>query len=159
MKARSRRGRTHSSLQPQGLLLMPDISGFTEFVSEVEISHSEHIIAELLELLINANQLGLELCEIEGDALFFYRLGPAPTLDDLVGQAKDWVEGFHTHLKLIKRDIYCTCGACQDVGNLSLKVVGHFGEFAEYKVKKKLKVIGRRRGWPMRIRPLAPSYS
>ena len=50
----------------KGMLLIPDISGFTEFVSEVEISHSEHIIAELLELLIESESLGLQLCEIEG---------------------------------------------------------------------------------------------
>ncbi len=137
------RDRVMSSINSQGLLLMPDISGFTEFVSEVEISHSEHIISELLELLINGNQLGLELCEIEGDALFFYRQGPAPSHDAIMAQVRHWFTAFHNHLKLVSRDVYCKCGACQNVGNLALKTVGHFGEFAVYSVQKKTKVIGK----------------
>ena len=93
-----------ASDQQQGIMLIPDISGFTEFVSEVEISHSEHIITELLGLLINANSLNLHLCEIEGDALFFYRGGRLPTLDQVIEQVQDWFLKFHEHLNLLKRD-------------------------------------------------------
>ena len=127
----------------KGLLLIPDISGFTEFVNVVELSHSEHIIADLLELLINLNHLELELCEIEGDALFFYRVGPAPTREALLEQVQTWVQSFHARLKLLQRDLYCACGACQSVGNLGLKVVGHWGEFSTYAIKGKVKVIGK----------------
>ena len=109
----------------------------------VELSHSEHIIADLLELLINHNHLGLELCEIEGDALFFYGTGPVPTFEALLDQVKTWVQAFHSHLKLLKRDIYCSCGACQSVGDLGLKVVGHWGEFSAYAIKDRVKVIGK----------------
>lgn len=35
--------------QQEGFLVIPDISGFTEFIHEVDISHSEHIIADLLK--------------------------------------------------------------------------------------------------------------
>jgi hypothetical protein len=41
------------------LLFIPDISGFTQFVHETEILHSGHIVAELLELLIDSDQLGM----------------------------------------------------------------------------------------------------
>ncbi len=53
------------------LLFIPDISGFTAFVQQTEITHSQYIIAELLEVIGTANDLGLQLAEIEGDALFF----------------------------------------------------------------------------------------
>ena len=33
-------------MQNRGLLFIPDISGFTQFVNEVEIEHSRFIIAE-----------------------------------------------------------------------------------------------------------------
>ena len=49
----------------KGLLFIPDISGFTRFVNETEIDHSRLIIQELLETLINTNQLGLEISEID----------------------------------------------------------------------------------------------
>lgn len=129
--------------QQHGILIIPDISGFTEFVSEVEISHSEHIITDLLSLLINTNSLGLVLCEIEGDALFFYRGGRMPTIDEVIGQARHWFLSFHSHLNLLKRDNFCKCGACQDIGNLGLKIVGHTGDFAVYNLDKKVKVIGK----------------
>ena len=45
-------------MENKGLLFIPDISGFTRFVNETEIEHSRLIIQELLELLINANQIG-----------------------------------------------------------------------------------------------------
>lgn len=51
------------------LLFIPDISGFTKFVTAVEIDHSQHIIAELLEIIIDSNELGLTISEIEGDAV------------------------------------------------------------------------------------------
>ena len=127
----------------KGMLLIPDISGFTEFVSEVEISHSEHIIAELLELLIESESLGLQLCEIEGDALFFYRLGDAPEIEKVIEQAKIWISTFHERLNLLKRDVYCDCGVCQNVDHLGLKVVGHYGEVGVYSVAKRTKVIGK----------------
>ena len=38
-----------------GLLFIPDISGFTDFVNETEVDHSRYIIQELLDTLINAN--------------------------------------------------------------------------------------------------------
>ena len=48
-------------MENTGLIFIPDISGFTKFIQEVEISHSRLIIQELLETLINANQIGLKI--------------------------------------------------------------------------------------------------
>jgi hypothetical protein len=52
-------------LENKGLLFIPDISGFTQFVNQTDIEHSRLIIQELLEILINANQIGLEVSEVE----------------------------------------------------------------------------------------------
>jgi hypothetical protein len=131
-----------STSQQIGLLLIPDISGFTQFVSEVEISHSKHIISDLLELLIDSDRLKLELCEVEGDALFYYKQGDIPAFAALLDQVSHWSRSFHSRLRLLERDNYCSCGACQGLSNLGLKVVGHCGEFSTYAVKKRVKLIG-----------------
>ncbi len=34
------------------LIFTPDISGFTRFVNETEIQHSQHIIEKLLEVIL-----------------------------------------------------------------------------------------------------------
>ena len=65
-------------MENKGLLFIPDISGFTRFVNESEIEHSRLIIQELLELLINANQLGMEVSEVEGDAILFLQVWELP---------------------------------------------------------------------------------
>ena len=81
------------------LLFIPDISGFTKFVNTTEIHHAKHIIEELLEVLIDANEIGLELSEIEGDALLFYRKGKAPNMAELLAQVQKMYVNFHAHLK------------------------------------------------------------
>ena len=58
------------------LFVIPDIGGFTKFVAQTEVSHSQHIIKELLEILVDANTMGLKVSEFEGDAVLFYRAGP-----------------------------------------------------------------------------------
>src|SRR5438105_15793631 len=99
--------------QPQqALLFMPDISGFTQFVNETEIFHSQQIIQELLEILIECNQLGLQIGEIEGDAIFFYKLGDKPDMQALLKQVEKMFTSFHQHLKLYDQQRICPCKAC-----------------------------------------------
>ncbi|MCK5571334.1 MAG: DUF2652 domain-containing protein, partial [Bacteroidetes bacterium] len=68
------------------LIFLPDISGFTKFVTHTEIQHSRHIVAELLETVMRANSLGLKISELEGDAVLYYRPGDPPSLGELVQQ-------------------------------------------------------------------------
>src|SRR6185503_7484253 len=127
----------------QALLFMPDISGFTRFVNETEILHSQHIVQELLEILIDSNEIGLQVSEIEGDAIFFYRIGEKPSLDSLLKQVEKMYFNFHRHLKLYDHQRICNCGACQSAISLKLKIIAHYGEVAEYTVKEHKKLFGK----------------
>lgn len=128
--------------QQQALIFLPDISGFTKFVSETEISHSTHIISELLEIIIGANDIGLEVAEIEGDAVLFYRLGPQPDLEELVQQCHKMYLAFHSHLIRYSRDRICQCGACSTANNLDLKFVAHHGDIIVRKIQDRLQLMG-----------------
>ena len=130
-------------METKGLLFIPDISGFTRFVTESEINHSRLIIQELLELLINANEIGLEVSEIEGDAILFYKFGEVPTLEDLFRQVKKMFCEFHENLVVYDQRKYCQCKACTSAADLSLKVITHYGEFTEYNVRNFIKLIGK----------------
>lgn len=123
-------------------ILIPDISGFTEFVSRTEIDHASHIINELLEVIIGANQTDLTLSEIEGDAVLFYKKGDAIPANKLVDQCLVIFREFHTRLRLIERDTSCPCGACQGVSNLTLKFVAHFGAIKEFAIRGFTKASG-----------------
>ena len=130
-------------MENRGLLFIPDISGFTRFVNESEIDHSRLIIQELLELIINANELGLEISEVEGDAILFYKFGDPPHLQDLYRQVEKMFCTFHQQLIAYEHRRFCQCAACMSAINLTLKVITHYGEFTRYNVKNFSKLIGR----------------
>lgn len=127
----------------KGLLFIPDISGFTRFVHSTEIEHSRMIIQELLETLINTNQIGLEISEIEGDAILFYKFGEIPDLKALYKQVERMFCEFHKQLMAYDQTRFCQCKACISAIDLSLKVITHYGEFTGYNVKNFSKLIGK----------------
>lgn len=126
----------------KSLLFLPDISGFTEFVQSTEKEHSQHVISELLEVLIEANSLGLELAEIEGDALFFYKENEVPSLEQLLAQVETMFTTFYSHLKLLEKNRVCPCNACSSAVNLELKIIAHIGELQFISVQNNRKPFG-----------------
>jgi Protein of unknown function (DUF2652) len=130
-------------MENKGLIFIPDISGFTRFVNETEVEHSRYIIQELLEALINANQIGLEISEIEGDAILFYKYGDAPELKEIYDQVEKMFCEFHRSLLAYDQRRICQCSACKSTIDLTLKVITHYGEFTGYNVKNFSKLIGK----------------
>ena len=130
-------------MENRGLIFIPDISGFTHFVNSVEIDHSQHIIHELLEVILDANQLDLNVSEIEGDAILFYKFGESPDLSLAYEQVERMFLSFHKHLEWYESKRTCYCNACISGINLTLKVITHYGEFKEYKIRNFRKLIGK----------------
>jgi uncharacterized protein DUF2652 len=131
-----------SNPQPT-LIFIPDISGFTRFVHTTEISHSQHIIEELLESIIDGNTIGLEVSEIEGDAVLFFRMGDAPSAKELLDQIQAMYTSFHSHLKRYESQRICQCGACGSAHDLQLKFVIHYGVISRNQVKTFSKLFGK----------------
>ena len=129
--------------QANSLIFLPDISGFTNFVSSTESEHSQHIIAELLELLIDNEELDLTLSDIEGDAIFYYKYKSVPTQEELFNQVKKMFVNFHSHLKLYEERRICQCGACCSASELNLKFFAHAGEMDFIKIKEDKKPYGQ----------------
>ncbi len=131
-----------STAQPT-LIFIPDISGFTKFVHETEISHSEHIIKELLEALIDANEMELQVSEIEGDAVLFYRTGRKPTAVETLAQVQRMYTKFHASLRKYDSQRICQCGACIKANSLALKFIIHYGNISINQVKSSSKLFGK----------------
>ena len=127
----------------QALIFIPDISGFTKFVSDTEINHARHIIEELLEVLMDANKIGLQVSEVEGDAILFYRFGQAPTGEEMMQQVKEMFSKFHMHLKRYSTHRICNCGACCTASNLAIKFVSHYGPITMNTIKQYKKLFGK----------------
>ena len=118
-----------------GLLFIADISGFTEFVHSTDILSGKQITCELRSAVMGQNELQLDIAEVEGDAILFYRYGQAPSLHELVQQYKLMVTAFE-----MKRD------KLQDRFSqsldLSLKVIAHYGPMTQYKIDRFTKLYG-----------------
>lgn len=127
----------------KSLLFLPDLSGFTEFVHSTEIEHSQHVIAELLEVLIDANETDLKLAEIEGDALFFYKEEEVPSQAVLLKQIERMYKDFYRHLKRFEQHRICQCNACASAPDLQLKIIAHCGDIQFIKVKESRKPFGQ----------------
>lgn len=123
-------------------LLIPDISGFTSFVHNTELEHSQHIISGLLTTLINANELDLTVAEVEGDAVLFYAENRVPQPLQVIAQAERMFQAFHRWIDDFVATCPCSCAACQSVQQLTLKVVAHAGPLGFTTVREQRKPFG-----------------
>lgn len=121
-------------------LVIADISGYTRFTKyhSMALLHAEQIISDLIEAVIDSSDHPLKVNKLEGDAVFFYAesRGDNYALCAAVKtQAVKFFEAFQAKAEEVLRNPVCWCSACQNAGELHLKVVAHFGEVAMKKVK------------------------
>ncbi|WP_411030769.1 DUF2652 domain-containing protein [Spongiimicrobium sp. 3-5] len=126
----------------KSLLFIPDISGYTKFIQTTEVEHSQHVISELLEVLISANTQDLKLAEIEGDALFFYKEEEIPSQENLLAQIELMFTAFYSHLKMLEKNRICPCNACATAPDLELKIIAHCGVLQHIEVQGNRKPFG-----------------
>lgn len=115
-------------------ILIPDISGFTEFMTTTELSHSSFAINMLIDAIIKAVGDEYEVSEIEGDAVLLIRKGKAPSQKQIQDICLRIFNSFHFQRKWMQQHAVCPCGACLAIGDLTLKFVVHHGPLAEIKV-------------------------
>ncbi|OUJ75787.1 DUF2652 domain-containing protein [Hymenobacter crusticola] len=125
------------------LLFIPDISGFTRFIQETGDDLAQWLVADLLEILIEANTLGMGVSEIQGDAILFYRLGPPPAIQDLVAQCRRIFLDFQNYLRLVERDTGSTLSAALRNNDLTLKIIVHYGHVNVAQIRNFTKLMGR----------------
>jgi hypothetical protein len=117
----------------QGLILIPDISGYSEFVEQSDIVLGKHIVYKLLSAIIGANTLGMAVSEIEGDAVLFYRYGPPPSVRMVLAQFEQMLDGFNNVLSQVN----------PKPNGLSLKMIAHYGPLTEFQIGQFRKLYGQ----------------
>ncbi|MGC4034552.1 MAG: DUF2652 domain-containing protein [Chitinophagaceae bacterium] len=123
-------------------ILIPDISGFTEFMTTTELNHSSHAINILIDAMLKAIGDEYEVAEIEGDAVLLIKKGPAPSKKEIEEICLKIFNAFHFQRKWMQQYTICPCGACQAIINLTLKFVAHHGPLAEITIGKFVKHSG-----------------
>ena len=74
-----------------GMLMIPDISGFTDFVIKSNMFVGKYITESLLKSVMDSNILCLEVSEVEGDAILY-------TMENLPNTKSENLRNFMVHL-------------------------------------------------------------
>ncbi|MBM1104583.1 DUF2652 domain-containing protein [Aurantibacter crassamenti] len=134
--------KSNSKAEPT-LICIPDISGFTKFMSETDFELSSKVIPSLLNQIIYSNEIGLKVSEIEGDAVLFFRTGPLPNFKELVDQCRQFYIEFYRRLEVLRKKYSENEQALLIPSMLGLKIILHYGvEVAPIKVGTRIKLIG-----------------
>ncbi|WP_010521504.1 DUF2652 domain-containing protein [Aquimarina agarivorans] len=125
------------------LICIADISGFTEFMSDTDIELSAKVISTLLNKVIYANEIGLKVSEIEGDAVLFYKYGKLPLLNDLINQCKHFYAQFYAQLNALYKSNKNHTESENIKKMLGLKIILHYGkEVGSVQIGKNIKLMG-----------------
>lgn len=126
----------------RGIILIPDISGFSEYIYSADLTHSQIVIASLLETIMLSNNLDLEVSEIEGDAILFFSFDESIQLEPLIAQCNAMFSSFHDKLKQFNNK-NCSCGACQRLHEIGLKFILHYGKIGSVMIQDYCKLFGQ----------------
>lgn len=123
------------------IIFIPDMNGFTSYMSKTDIKISKKVIPALLETIINANELNLRLAEIQGDAVLFYRIGEAPSPRELVAQSKHIFLSFSKKLEELSLELPDKSISLPE--SLGIKIIAHYGKIGLTKIRDHIKLIGK----------------
>ncbi len=123
-------------------LLIADISGYTEYLSTVEIDHAQDILADLIGTIVTSLRPGFRLAKLEGDAAFCFV--PADKVDG--SMLLDTIERCYFTFRRRRRDVRqatsCECNACVRIPDLNLKFVAHHGVMLRQKMAGHEELLG-----------------
>src|SRR3954462_4477268 len=130
-------------IQPEAVgLLIADISGYTEYLSTVEIDHAQDILADLIGTVVTSLMPNFRLAKLEGDAAFCF--APAEKIDGslLLDTIEHCYFGFRRRRRDVGQATSCECNACLRIPDLNLKFVAHHGLAITQKVAGQTELLG-----------------
>ena len=125
----------HDTANKNGMIMIPDISGFTDFVIKSNMFVGKYITESLLKSVMDSNILCLEVSEVEGDAILFYKYHNLPTFEETLMQIEQMYNEFQKECQRLASQLAIEIP-------LSLKIIVHYGEFIKYKIGKFEKLYG-----------------
>lgn len=132
-----------SSSTNSGYLVIGDISGYTSYVAQTELEHSQEVLAELLSLVVNHFQPVLTVLRLEGDAVFANAPeGQIPRGETLVEVLETTYTAFRDHVRGIIQRTTCECNACRSIPMLDLKFIVHYGDYVVQNISGISELVG-----------------
>lgn len=131
------------------VLLISDISGYTEFVTNpvIALRHREEIISELIEVMIDEAVYPLTVNKLEGDAMLAYAEFDPSTGEHVAASVLDQARALHRAfaarreaVRVARRN--CACDACATVDRLGIKTFLHAGIIAIKQIRQFSEIAG-----------------
>jgi len=126
-----------------GYLVLADISGFTSYLAAVELDHAHEILTDLLETIVAHFKSLLNICKLEGDAVFAYapeaKVARGETLLELI---ETTYVAFRNRRDVAHRHTSCECKACRAIPSLDLKFFVHHGDYIVQEVSNIRELVG-----------------
>lgn len=124
------------SLTPpdKGCMVIADVSGYTRYLLGTELEHSQDVLRDLMETVVEHLRPALHINRLEGDAAFAYALESEMESSMLLDSIDQTYFGFRARLRDITQATTCECNACRLIPNLDLKFVTHSGRFVRSRV-------------------------
>ena len=127
----------------EGYLLIADITGYTQYLSESELEHAQDTLTAILKLLVENTRSPLVISRLAGDAVISYGLRE----DFFKGQTfiekiEDTYVTFRKTLERLVLNNTCRCNACANISNLDLKFFVHYGTFGIQRISDHDELVG-----------------
>jgi hypothetical protein len=122
--------------------LIADISGYTGYLTDVELDHAQDILADLIGTVVSALRPNFRLAKLEGDAAFMYMPGETVDGSMLLDTIERCYFGFRRRRRDVRQATSCPCNACAQIPDLDLKFVVHHGEVIVQKVAGRQELLG-----------------
>jgi Protein of unknown function (DUF2652)/Polyketide cyclase / dehydrase and lipid transport len=130
-----------AAAQPTSFLIA-DISGYTGYLTGVELDHAQDILADLIGAVVSALRPTFRLAKLEGDAAFTY--APVERIDGslLLDVVERCYFGFRRRRRDVRQATSCECNACARIPDLDLKFVAHHGVSVQHSVAGRKELAG-----------------
>ncbi len=124
------------------ILVIADISGYTKFMlsHRKSLVHSQMIISELLNTIVQSADTVLEVAKLEGDAVFLFAFKQEGEVswDATRPGISAWTtrvfDEFNRKAAELRAYSICKCTACDSIDHLRLKVIVHTGDILPHKI-------------------------
>jgi uncharacterized protein YndB with AHSA1/START domain len=124
-------------------LVIADVSGYTSYLTGVELDHAQDILADLMTTVVGALRPPFRLSKLEGDAAFVYAAAGKVDGSLMLDAVDTTYFTFRRRLRNIKQANRCTCKACTAIPTLDLKFVVHHGPIAIQRIAGRQELAGR----------------
>lgn len=122
---------------------IPDITGFTKFITSTDDpDFANRVITTVLNKVVAVNILDMSIAEIEGDAVFFYKTGRIPAVNNVAKQCQLIYDTFVNTINAFEFSHPELYEKYLSKKQLGIKIVIHYGHVNLAKIKGRTKLMG-----------------